>query len=36
MSEQPQRPSVYEGLKAIMRLFGAAIAVLYALRGGRK
>ena len=31
-----KRPSVYEGLKVIMRLFGAAIAVLYVLRGGRK
>lgn len=36
MTEQPQKPNLYEALKVVMRLFGAAIAVLYVLRGGRK
>jgi hypothetical protein len=31
-----KRPSLYEGLRAIMRLFGVAIAVLYVLRGGKR
>lgn len=31
-----KRPSLFEAVKSIARLFGATIAVLYVLRGGRK
>jgi len=36
MTEQPKRPDLFEALRSIARLFGAAIAVLYVPRGGRK
>jgi hypothetical protein len=35
-NNQPQRPDLYEALKSLMCVFGAAIAVLYVLRGGKK
>jgi hypothetical protein len=29
-----KRPNLFEALKSIMRVFGAAVAVLYLLRSG--